>query len=99
MVVEQFISFFSSLGDISKDGLSFLYLNGSSKNQRQHDTRSLAKPPRFSRDNFSLCKFRMRLFFAATDPKIPYFIDGPFVPFTLVQGVLPLLKLFLKGIS
>ena len=42
------------------------------------DTGSLAKPPRFSKDNFSLWKTRMELFLAGSDPQIPYFLEnGP----------------------
>ena len=52
------------------------------------DTASLAKPPRFNKDNFSLWKTRMELFLAGSDPRIPYFLEnGPYVPFTLVHVV------------
>ena len=53
------------------------------------DTGSLAKPPRFNRDNFSLWKTRMELFLAGSDPQIPYLLEnGPYVPSTLVHGAL-----------
>jgi hypothetical protein len=52
------------------------------------DTGSLAKPPRFNKDNFALWKTRMELFLAGSDPQIPYFLEnGPFVPTTLVHSV------------
>ena len=42
------------------------------------DTGSLAKPPRFNKDNFALWKTRMELFLAGSDPQIHYFLEnGP----------------------
>ena len=52
------------------------------------DSGSLAKPPRFNKDNFCLWKTRMELFLAGSDPQIPYFLEnGPYVPSTLVHSV------------
>ena len=45
------------------------------------DIGSLAKPPRFNKDNFALWKMRMELSLAGSDPQIPYFLEnGPYVP-------------------
>ena len=42
------------------------------------DTSSLAKPPKFNKDNISLSKTRMEPFLAGSDPQIPYFLEnGP----------------------
>ncbi|KAJ9545060.1 hypothetical protein OSB04_024767 [Centaurea solstitialis] len=49
---------------------------------------SLAKPPRFNADNFSLWKSRMELFLSGSDPQIPYFIEhGPYVPTSIIPAV------------
>ena len=51
-------------------------------------TGSLAKPPRFNKDNFPLWKNRMKLFLFGSDPQIPYFMEnGPHIPNTLVVAV------------
>ena len=52
------------------------------------DIGSLAKPPCFNKDNFSLWKNRMELFLSGSDPQIPYFMEnGPYIPTTLVVAV------------
>ena len=52
------------------------------------DTGSLAKPPRFNKDNFHLWKTRMELFLSGSDPQIPHFMEhGPCIPTTLVVAV------------
>ena len=64
------------------------------------DNGSLAKPPKFSRENFTVWKERMTLFLEGSDPKIPYYIEnGPFIPTVLVRAVEAIqpLLLFLKG--
>ena len=51
------------------------------------DTGSTGKPPRFSKDNFSLWKTRMELFLSGSDPQIPYFLEnGPHVPTQTVHA-------------
>ena len=53
-----------------------------------HDTSSLAKPPKFNKDNFPFWKARMMLFLAGFDPQIPYFMEnGPYTPTTLIHVV------------
>ena len=52
------------------------------------DTGSLAKPPRFNKDNFPLWINMMELFLSGSDPQIPYFMEnGPYIPTTLVVAV------------
>ena len=52
------------------------------------DNGSLAKPPRFSRDNFNLWKNRMVLFLEGVDPTMPYYMEnGPYVPSTIDPAV------------
>ena len=52
------------------------------------DAGSLAKPPRFNKENFSLWKTRMELFLSGSDPQIPHFMEhGPYIPTTLVVAV------------
>ncbi|KAJ9544062.1 hypothetical protein OSB04_023769 [Centaurea solstitialis] len=52
------------------------------------DTGSAGKPPRFSKDNFSLWKTRMELFLSGSDPQIPYFLEN--VPHVPTQTVHPI---------
>ena len=52
------------------------------------DTDSLAKPPRFDKDNFFHWKNRMKLFLSGSDAQIPNFMEnGPHVPATLVVAI------------
>ncbi|KAJ9539161.1 hypothetical protein OSB04_031894 [Centaurea solstitialis] len=49
---------------------------------------SLAKPPKFNVDNFSLWKSRMELFLSGSDPQIPYFLEhGSYVPTSIIPFV------------
>ena len=53
-----------------------------------NDTGSLAKPPRFNKDNFPLWKTMMTLFLAGSDSQIPYFMEnGPYIPTILIHVV------------
>ena len=57
-------------------------------NTHTKDNGSLAKPPRFVRDNFCLWKNRMSLFLEGVDPEIPHYIEnGPYIPFAIVPAV------------
>ncbi|KAI3718217.1 hypothetical protein L6452_19079 [Arctium lappa] len=57
-------------------------------NTNYYDNGSLSKPPRFSRDNFSLWKNRMTLFLEGADPTIPEYIEnGPYEPVRIIAIV------------
>ncbi|KAI3729105.1 hypothetical protein L6452_17754 [Arctium lappa] len=57
-------------------------------NTNYYDNGSLSKPPRFSRDNFSLWKNRMMLFLEGADPTIPEYIEnGPYEPVRIIAAV------------
>ncbi|KAI3668197.1 hypothetical protein L6452_43274 [Arctium lappa] len=57
-------------------------------NTNYYDNGSLSKPPRFSRDNFSLWKNRMMLFLEGVDPTIPEYIEnGPYEPVRIIAAV------------
>ncbi|KAI3668177.1 hypothetical protein L6452_43254 [Arctium lappa] len=57
-------------------------------NTNYYDNGSLSKPPRFSRDNFSLWKNRMMLFLEGADPTIPEYIEnGPYEPVRIITAV------------
>ena len=52
------------------------------------DTGSLAKPPKFNIDNFSLWETRMELFLVGSDPQILHFLEkGPYIHTTIVHDV------------
>ena len=52
------------------------------------DNGSLAEPPKFNKDNVSLCKTRMKFFRTGSDPHIPYFLEnGPYIYTTIVHAV------------
>ncbi|KAJ9539029.1 hypothetical protein OSB04_031762 [Centaurea solstitialis] len=54
----------------------------------EFESGSLAKPPRFNVDNFSLWKSRMELFLSGSDPQIPYFLEhGPYVSTSIIPAV------------
>ncbi|KAI3697893.1 hypothetical protein L6452_30995 [Arctium lappa] len=57
-------------------------------NTNYYDNGSLSKPPRFSRDNFSLWNNRMMLFLERVDPTIPEYIEnGPYEPIRIIVVV------------
>ncbi|KAI3770894.1 hypothetical protein L6452_02042 [Arctium lappa] len=57
-------------------------------NTSYYDNGSLSKPPRFSRDNFSLWKNRMMLFLEGADPTIPeYITNGPYEPVLIIPAI------------
>ncbi|KAI3692485.1 hypothetical protein L6452_32301 [Arctium lappa] len=57
-------------------------------NTNYYDNGSLSKPPRFSRDNFSLWKNRMMLFLKGADPTIPEYIEnGPYEPVRIIVAI------------
>ncbi|KAI3681330.1 hypothetical protein L6452_36121 [Arctium lappa] len=57
-------------------------------NTNYYDNGSLSKPPRFSRDYFSLWKNRMMLFLEDVDPTIPEYIENePYEPVRIIAAV------------
>ena len=58
--------------------LSFSIMALHAKKDNYFDTDSLAKQPRFNKDNFSLWKTMVEHFLAGSDPQIPYLLEnGP----------------------